>query len=259
MGQIKTFQLKMNPIDSSSRTIYIYLPNTYNPKRKKPYPVLYMFDGHNLFLDETATYGKSWGIKEYLDQENLDLVVIGQECNHEGNMRLSEYSPYYISKTKWFTEVEPLGHLTAKWFVETLKPYCEKKYNIYKTRDHIGIGGSSMGGLMSLYCISQYNHVFSKAACVSSAIKPVIKDLLKDIEKSKMNPHTKIYMDFGSKEVSSKEQLEKNIDYLLQVNHLFQLKGCETYPHLVIGGSHSEASWEEVVPLFIDYLYPELR
>lgn len=258
MGKLQTFQLGIKPLGQSPRTIYVYLPNNYNPNRKKPYPVFYMFDGHNLFSDETATYGKSWGLKDYLDKENLELVVIGQDCNHEGNKRLDEYSPYPISKHKWFTEVEPQGDLTAKWFVKVLKPYCEKKYNIYKTRDHIGIGGSSMGGLMSFYCISKYNNVFSKAACVSSAIRPVYKDLYEDIKNSKMNKNTSIYMDFGTEEARNKAQLEKYMDCLLKINHLFEEKGCHTYPHLVMKGTHSEASWEKITPLFLHYLFPEL-
>ena len=43
------------------RRVYIYLPDEYYEKPKRQYPVLYMFDGHNVFYDEDATYGKSWG------------------------------------------------------------------------------------------------------------------------------------------------------------------------------------------------------
>lgn len=49
------------------RRLHIYLPDDYY-QSKETYPVMYMFDGHNLFYDEDATYGKSWGLKEFLDQ-----------------------------------------------------------------------------------------------------------------------------------------------------------------------------------------------
>ena len=46
------------------RRIYVYLPESYRWNSKRRYPVLYMFDGHNLFFDSDATYGKSWGLKK---------------------------------------------------------------------------------------------------------------------------------------------------------------------------------------------------
>ena len=49
------------------RNAYIYLPESYQYEQEKRYPVLYMFDGHNVFFDSDATYGKSWGMKEYMD------------------------------------------------------------------------------------------------------------------------------------------------------------------------------------------------
>ena len=56
-----------------------------------------MFDGHNVFFDEDATFGKSWGMKEYLDNHPRDLIVVGIECNDEGWRRLNEYSPVDFS------------------------------------------------------------------------------------------------------------------------------------------------------------------
>ena len=75
----------ITPLDEA-RTIHLYIPDGLMPGQKVP--VLYMFDGHNLFVDEEATYGKSWGLKDYLEQTRLPLVVVGLECNHEGNRRL---------------------------------------------------------------------------------------------------------------------------------------------------------------------------
>ena len=44
------------------RRAYVYLPESYMYEPEMRYPVLYMFDGHNVFFDEDATYGKSWGM-----------------------------------------------------------------------------------------------------------------------------------------------------------------------------------------------------
>ena len=65
------------------RLLHIYLPDDI--QENETFPVLYMFDGHNLFFDEDATYGKCWGLKDYLDKHHSRLIVVGLECNHDGN------------------------------------------------------------------------------------------------------------------------------------------------------------------------------
>lgn len=255
MGEIKTFTLDIKPLKQSPRTVYVYLPNNYNEKRKTKYDVLYMFDGHNLFLDSVATFGKSWGMKDYLDQNNIPLVVVGVDCNHTGKKRLDEYCPLPVSEDSWIQPIYPQGDITADWFANTLKPYCEKHFNIHSDRKHVGIGGSSMGGLMSLYCIAKYNDIYSKAACVSPTMDICLDELLNVIHESNMNKNTKIYLDFGSQEVKRKERFAFCMDELLQINHAFSNHNCSTYPNVVVGGTHSEASWETIVPVFIEYLY----
>ena len=255
MGKVKTLRLSIKPLKQSPRKVYVYLPNDYDEKRSKKYDVLYMFDGHNLFLDEVATYGKSWGIKDYLDNNNIPLVVIGVDCNHTGRKRLDEYCPLQVSDDSWIQPIYPQGDITAEWFVNTLKPYCENKFNIHSSREHIGIGGSSMGGLMSIYCIAKYNDIYSKAACVSPTMDICLEELIHLIDTTKMKKNTKIYIDFGSQEVKRKDRFAFCVDEMLQINHAFSNHGCSTYPNVVVGGTHSEASWETIVPVFIEYLY----
>ena len=258
MAVVESFTLDIQPLTQSPRTIWVCLPDSYKRKRKKKFDVLYMFDGHNLFFDEVATYGKCWGIKEYLERTGLDLVVIGQDCNHEGEGRMNEYCPYPARKTKWLEEpIVPQGDFTAKWFAEVLKPECEKRYRIRSERSHVGIGGSSMGGLMSLYCIAKYNTVYSKAACVSPAAyfcDRQIKDLIRHTDFGE----TRVYIDLGSKEAGRRNDLVRAADLMLTVSHLYEMKGCVTWPRLIVNGTHSEASWEKAFPDIIEFLYPEL-
>ena len=54
------------PPKGSDRPLHIWLPDDYEESDER-YPVMYFFDGHNLFTDEDATYGKSWGMKEFLE------------------------------------------------------------------------------------------------------------------------------------------------------------------------------------------------
>ena len=58
-----------------SRRVYVYVPDALAADPDARYPVLYMFDGHNVFFDQDATYGKSWGMKEYMDQTQTPLTM----------------------------------------------------------------------------------------------------------------------------------------------------------------------------------------
>lgn len=59
------------------RRAYIYLPESYDEEPDRRYPVMYMFDGHNVFFDEDATFGKSWGMNDYMERT-------GKPAHHRG-------------------------------------------------------------------------------------------------------------------------------------------------------------------------------
>jgi len=63
-----------------TRQAYIYLPDSYDTDKDKRYPVMYMFDGHNVFFDEDATFGKSWGMNKYMQETGKELIIVGVEC-----------------------------------------------------------------------------------------------------------------------------------------------------------------------------------
>ena len=76
-----------------------------------------MFDGHNVFFDEHATYGKSWGMADYMEQSETPMIVVGVECNHNpNNGRLSEYSPFTVAEpTLGEGRIIGRGRTTMEW------------------------------------------------------------------------------------------------------------------------------------------------
>ena len=152
------------------RTVYVYVPNEAQENPEARYPVLYMFDGHNVFFDSDATYGKCWGMKEYLESTNTPLIVVAVDCNHSpNNGRLSEYSPFTFEDPK-LGYIRGRGRTTMDWFAHTLKGMIDEKYPTLPGRETTWIAGSSMGGLMSLYAVTAFNDVYSRAACLSPSI-----------------------------------------------------------------------------------------
>ena len=137
---VETFDVSITPYGLTRRT-FVYLPDDCQTSGKK-YPVLYMFDGHNLFFDSTATYGTCWGLKEYCDA-HPNWIIAAPECNHEGNKRLEEYCPY---QSDWFGGIAGTGHEYMEWLTKEFKPMMDKRYPTLPGRANTAIGGSSMGG-----------------------------------------------------------------------------------------------------------------
>jgi len=234
MGYIEPLQLE--------RMIHIYIPDNINIDERLP--VMYMFDGHNLFHDEDSTYGKSWGLKNFLEKINARIIVVGIECNHEGNNRISEFSPYTFSD-KDLGYVEGKGKVFIEWIINDLKPYIDSKYPTIPWREATGIGGSSMGGLMALYGVVMRSDIFSKGACLSVFYHYIYKYLLNDIANANTNNKTKVYISWGRYEFYTKKQLAIGTEENLKICRIFSSKGIEVYPHLILEGRHNEESWEK--------------
>lgn len=233
------------------RSAYIYLPESYNDNPERHYPVLYMFDGHNVFFDSDATYGKCWGMKEYMDQTSTQLIVAAVECNHSpDNGRLREYSPFTFKDSN-FGKITGLGKLTMEWLINDFKKDIDSRFRTIPDREHTYIAGSSMGGLMSLYALMEYNNVFSKAAALSPSLWTAPKKIISLIKNSMIQPDTVLYMDYGSNELNHHDNMlliyEKIARNLLH-------RGVLLNSRIVPGGDHCEASWEQQIPFFMHTL-----
>ncbi len=235
------------------RMLHIYLPDDYKESDER-YPVMYMYDGHNLFYDEDATYGKSWGLKTFLDAYDKPFIIVGIECSHEGNERLNEFSPYSFQMRHW-GQVEGKGKVFMDWVVYELKPYIDQTYRTMPFRECTGIGGSSMGGLMSLYTIMHYNEYFSKAACVSSAVYGCMPQLKEELKQSHINPDTRVYISVGSKEFSNPQEMHAGVACHEYFAKAFLEHHAYAYLNVIDQGMHSEASWEKENPVYFDFLW----
>ena len=244
--------VKITPYNMKRR-LHIYLPNDYKETDER-YPVMYMYDGHNLFKDKDATFGKSWGLEHFLDNWHIKMIVVGIECNHEGNMRLAEFRPYdFEYDGEW---IQASGQVLMEWVVNELKPYIDKKFRTIPDREATGIGGSSMGGLMAYYTIARQNDTFSKAACLSSAFAMCKDALYEEIERAPMMlPETRVYMSWGSKECGRKPGLVKYTCSNLEFSHLLVMKGAVTYPYLQYFGGHCEEDWEKQNEIYMPFLW----
>ena len=234
----------------AQRRVYLYLPDSYQKDLEKRYPVMYMFDGHNVFFDEDATYGKSWGMKKFMDESKKELIIVAVECNHEGNHRLEEYSPVNFENAT-LGKIKGRGRVYMNWLVNTLKPEIDAKYRTMPDRLNTIICGSSMGGLMALYAATVYNHIFQRGACLSPSLWVSPGKVLEIVARAHIRRDTCIYMDYGSEEMFNHAA---NAEALISTSHLLLTKRVNLALRVVPGGNHSEASWEKQIPIFMDCL-----
>lgn len=145
------------------RTVRIYLPPGYDASRKR-YPVLYMHDGQNLFDDATSFVGE-WGVDEALDalaaSEGIELIVVG--IDHGEERRIAELTPWPNPKHSAVAE----GDAYLDFVVHTVKPWVDARYRTRRGREHTGMMGSSLGGLMSDYAMRRHPQVFGRIGILS--------------------------------------------------------------------------------------------
>ena len=233
------------------RSAYVYVPDTFEVDLEARYPVLYMFDGHNVFFDEDATYGKSWGMADFVHETRLPVIIAAVECNHNpDNGRLCEYSPFTFD-TPELGHVDGRGHTTMEWMVNTFKPYIDAEFPTLPDRAHTFIAGSSMGGLMSLYAVTAYNRVFSRAAALSPSIWFATGRLDRLLRTAPIGPDTVVYMDYGSRELSFHSNMKRQFS---RVAARLLERGVMLESRIVPGGDHNEASWERQIPFFMHTL-----
>ena len=247
-------KIQIEPLPTKKpRRLYVYLPRDYEQSERR-YPVLYMFDGHNVFFNSHATYGKSWGMKQYLDRTKCPLIVVAVGCNTEGFRRLSEYSPWDFHAPKPYGDVQGIGKVTMDWFTKTLKPQIDATFRTLPDREHTMIAGSSMGGLMTLYAMTAYNAVFSRGAALSACywINPKDREAL--IKTHPLRQPTRLYLSIGTDE---KPGGTRPLCAMFETAKLLSRAGAEVAADVIPGARHNEAEWEKRIPIFLPYLMQE--
>ena len=231
-----------------TRKAYVYLPTGYEEGDGR-YPVMYMFDGHNLFSNEEATFGKSWGLSDYLDYTDTQLIIAAVECDTVGNGRLEEYSPLNFTLPDG-TFIRGRGKKYMDWLVGEFKPFIDANFRTLPDRLNTAIGGSSMGGLMTLYALAAYGKYFSRGAALSPSLW-VGGGIPPFLQRAKFGRPTQLYMDYGSREFANHEGQRALFAHI--TGDLIR-KGVFVTSRIVPYGTHSEASWEKQVPVFMRVL-----
>ena len=262
------------------RNIDIWLPNNYSSNKK--YSVLYLQDGQMLFDAQTTWNKQSWEIDETISrliQSHTieDLIVVG--IYNSGVTRHSDYFPQKpfenltieqqnqlfkknrLNGAAVFNEPKINSDNYLKFIVNELKPFIDKKYAVHTGFKHTFIGGSSMGGLISLYAICEYPEVFGGAICMSTHWpgifeldnNPVPDAFFNYMQLNLPNPKNhKIYFDYGTQTLDQMYQtLQPKAD---QIMHLKKYSNKNWLTKKFEGDDHSELSWQKRFYIPLEFL-----
>ena len=230
-----------------ARRAYLYLPDAYDEQPDARFPVLYMLDGQNVFLDEDASFGRSWRMLDYLTRTGAPLIVAAIASNPVGDNRLCEYSPFTYRDDE-LGVIEGRGRITMDYITRVFKPMIDAGVRTLPDRQHTAFAGSSMGGLMALYAACQYGRTFSRFACLSPSVWVDPAQVKRMLRRAHFAPDTTLYLDYGAQEMGNHAQTG---DVLPGVVQSLYARGVNLTFRIVPHGVHSEACWEAQIPVFM--------
>lgn len=235
------------------RNIFIYLPLNYDEDLKRKYPVIYMFDGQNLFSDEDAYKGDSWHLLEYLDSNKKNIIIVGMENGAKNTIRAQEYIPYNCINR----HNEIINSKTQKvfeWIINKLKPYINNNYRTQASPECTAIGGASYGGIAALYGAIKYRDHFSMCGALSPTVNIIIDKLLSDIERIEDFKNLQFFFSYGDNEVD----MEWSKQYILNIKAITNMltrKGCKIIFNFIKGGKHDSINWRKIAPKMIEFFF----
>lgn len=254
---IKQFKVTSKLL-KQKRNVSIYIPDNH----KGPFKVLYMHDGQNLFFKESSSYGEIWDahtqyerfIKAGLIEPHI-IVGIDNTKN-----RMDEYAPFDNSSIyKYYSDefrVQHYGDVYAKFIVEELKPWVDKKFKTKPDKSDTLMIGASLGGLISLYCGLTYPDVFGGIGCLSTSAwwNPAAIDVLLDLYKAK--PDQRYFITCGSNEYG-KNDINDNRDYTRvskKINKYLHPHAEKVFYKVYDGGIHNETLWAAQLSEFAQFM-----
>jgi len=259
-GDIRLHKDFHSKILNNDRDVIVYLPPGYDKDKRRRYSVLYFHDGQNLFDGATSFIpAQEWRVDEAAEVliasgKIEPLIIIG--VYNTGKDRIDEYTPVADPKYKAGGKADLYGRL----LVEELKPFIDKTYRTKKGAAHTGLGGSSLGGLVSMYLGLKYPNVFGRVAVVSPSVWWGNNQIVHQVETLPKRPPLRIWLDIGTKEGGNAEEAKHTVDGARLLKNALVKKGWKLEKDLKYfeaqGAQHNEKAWAARVEQILEFLFP---
>ncbi|HEX6284508.1 MAG TPA: alpha/beta hydrolase-fold protein, partial [Pyrinomonadaceae bacterium] len=230
------------------RNVIVWLPPGYHSEPTKRYPVLYMHDGGVVFIlwriDEIA--------KPLITSGQIEPLIIVL-VNHGGTEddRFDEYTPTKPPNFKSGGKADSYGRM----LVEELKPFIDSQYRTLTDPANTGIGGVSLGAIVSLYLGLKYPMVFGKLAVISPSVWWDNKIIVRNVKDLKTKPALRIWLDIGTGEG------QRSVDATKELRNAFVKKGWVLNSDLLYfeakGSGHNEQAFAQRAEPMLKHLFPQ--
>ena len=254
-GSIKLHKTEDLPFLRDPRHVVVYLPPGYETDQARRYPVLYLQDGQNLFDPATAFLGNHWRLDEVTEEmiqggHIEPLIIVG--VYNSGTGRMAEYTPVRDRRGRG-GRAKSYG----KMLVGHLKPFIDREYRTLTEPRETGLGGSSLGGLVTLYLGLHYADIFGKLIVMSPSLWWANRAIFREISKLHPQVSPKIWLDTGTCEGQNPQDCIRNTAELCQA---LVGKGWKLGRDLAYmedeGAGHDEKAWGSRMREALRFLFP---
>ncbi len=235
------------------RAVLVYLPQQYLEQEERRFPVFYLQDGQNLFDGRTSYIaGRTWNAHTTADRLTREsqiepLILVG--IANTGLRRMAEYTP-----TRDFRLGGGEGPSYGRLLIEELKPFVDRAYRTLTGPEDTGLGGSSLGGLISLYLGFERPDVFGRLAVMSPSVWWDHRSILTIVNKTEPKPKLRIWLDMGMAEGA------RHVRDAELLNRLLLDRGWQSGVDLTYlkaeGAVHDEDAWSVRLDQVLRFLFP---
>ncbi len=243
-------------IFGNKRLLRIWLPPDYDTSGGARYPALYLNDGQNLFDPATAFAGVHWQVGEtttrlIAEKKIAPLIIVGID-NTE--IRACEYIPY---RSKDPRVLKPKGRCYPEFLRREVMPLIEDRYSVLEGPENTGLGGSSLGGLITLYTQLAVPGVFGRLLIESPSLSVANRKILEKCRRFRNWPE-RTYLAMGTRETGNAEKDAKIVSDVRELESIMRDAGLDEERLKVRideGATHSESAWAARFPEALEFLY----
>jgi predicted alpha/beta superfamily hydrolase len=243
----------------NTRMLRVWLPPQYDApgNETRHYPALYLNDGQNLFDRATAFAGVEWQVDETADrlirQKVIPpLIIVG--IDNAQNARIREYLPY---RSFHPPILRPQGKRYPGFLLNEVMPFVQERYRIARGPENSGLGGSSLGALISLYTVIERPGVFGQLLLESPSLFISHRRILKYSRHFRQWP-AKVFLAIGTREAGREDKDKQVVEDVRELERSLRRAGlddCRLLAKIDEGATHNEAEWAKRFPEALSFLF----
>jgi predicted alpha/beta superfamily hydrolase len=247
----------------NKRMLRVWVPSGYDEPENagQRYPVFYLNDGQNLFESSTSFTGIEWRVGETAGRmvaQKLIPPMIFVGIDNAKLDRIKEYLPYRSVNPPVF---RPRGERYPSFLLSEVMPYIAQRYRIAKGAMNTALGGSSLGGLISLYAVMSVPGVFGYALLESASLWVSNRRILRDCRGFRQWPH-KMFVGVGTREVGRDDKDLQTVENVRELEHILRRSGLDEgrlRVEIADGATHSEGAWAARFPDALRFFFGSER